>query len=98
MGKKNTKLKKPGVMIYVDMIPRLMQLKGPQRLAVFDAILNYTIGQPVPAMTREAAVAWSFIQPILDRDDEKYRAVVAKRKKAGEARGKQLQQDAEARR
>jgi len=95
MGKKKAASTKPGVMIYFEILPQLEMLKPLQRLAVFDAMMAYGKDRTEPVLKREAELVWSFIRPILDRDDERYKRTVASRKKAGAIRGQQMRQEAE---
>ena len=95
MEKENTQ---PGVMLYFEIMPALMMLKDKQRLAVYDAIMRYGQYGEEPDLKGEAAICWGFIQSALDRDRERYERVVEARRKGGEARGKQISQEAEERR
>lgn len=97
MGKKPTKSKKPGVMIYFEILPQLEMLKPLQRLAVYEAIMAYGRDGTEPVLKREAELVWRFVRPIMDRDDERYKRVVSSRVKAGKARGKQMKEEAQIR-
>lgn len=97
MGKKPTKSKKPGVMIYFEILPQLEMLKPLQRLAVYEAIMAYGRDRTEPVLKREAELVWRFVRPIMDRDDERYKRVVSSRVKAGKARGKQMKEEAQIR-
>jgi len=90
-----TEKNKPGVMIYFEMIPRIAELKPMQRLALYEAILNYAMDGTEPKLKREAMLLWGFIKPILDRDTERYQRVVDARVKAGKARGEQMRKEAQ---
>ena len=57
---------KPGVMLYFELRPSL------RRLALYDAIMDYGEWGVVPDFTGKLAVAWDFVQPKLDRDDDNY--------------------------
>ena len=63
---------KPGVMLYFEMRPTLRRLSNRERLALYDAIMDYGEWGVVPDFTGKLAIAWDFVQPKLDRDDEAY--------------------------
>jgi len=63
---------KPGVMLYFELRPSLRRLSSRERLALYDAIMDYGEWGVVPDFTGKLAVAWDFVQPKLDRDDEAY--------------------------
>ena len=86
---------KPGVMFYFDYLELIGRLRPMQRLAVYEAMIHYSMEGTEPVLPREAALLWGFIKPILDRDAERYERVTAARVKAGKARGAQLRLEAE---
>ena len=86
MRKENTKNKKPGVMVYFEILPQLEMLKPLQRLAIYDAIMAYGKDHTEPVLKREAGLAWAFIRPILDRDEERYERIIEGRSKGGKAK------------
>lgn len=63
---------KPGVMLYFEMRPSLRRLSNRERLALYDAIMDYGEWGVIPDFTGKLAIAWDFVQPKLDRDDEAY--------------------------
>ena len=63
---------KPGVMLYFELRPSLRRLSSRERLALYDAIMDYGEWGVVPDFTGKLAVAWDFVQPKLDRDDDNY--------------------------
>ena len=71
---------KPGVMLYFELRPSL------RRLALYDAIMDYGEWGVVPDFTGKLAVAWDFVQPKPDRDDEAYLRNVQQRRYALYAR------------
>ena len=85
-------------MIYFEIVPALQLLKNADRLAVYDAILRYGQYGEVPELKGSAAICWGFIRSALDRDRERYERVVEAKRKGGEARGRQISQEAEERR
>ena len=86
---------KPGVMFYFDYLELIGRLRPMQRLAVYEAMIHYSMEGTEPVLPREAALLGGFIKPILDRDAERYERVLAARVKAGKARGAQLRREAE---
>ena len=63
---------KPGVMLYFELRPSLRRLSSRERLALYDAIMDYGEWGVVLDFTGKLAVAWDFVQPKLDRDDDNY--------------------------
>lgn len=94
MGKKDTKSTKPGVMIYFEILPVLEQLWWWQRLAILEAMIYYARDRRLPNFRGAAKAVWALIQPILDRDDERYQKTVSARKKGGRLRGEQMKAEA----
>jgi len=84
---------KPGVMLYFEAAERMRKLKPLQRLSVYDAIVQYGKDGTVPELKREADLVFSFIKPILDRDEERYQRVRSARTRAGRARGAQMKEE-----
>ena len=66
--------RKPGVLIYFDLKPCLQRLTNEQRGVLFTAILDYAESGVLPELGDGVAVgvAWDFIKPRIDRDDEAY--------------------------
>ena len=77
---------KPGGMLYFELRPSLRRLSSRERLALYDAIMDYGEWGVVPDFTGKLAVAWDFVQPKLDRDDEAYLRNVQQRRYALYAR------------
>ena len=77
---------KPGVMIYFEMLPVLELLKDEEKGALFHAIMVYGADGTCPKLSGKLALMWPLIQQRLDRDWERYRMVVIKRKYAAFAR------------
>ncbi len=67
---------KPGVMFYFEVRPCLKRLTDAERLSLFDAVLDYGEFGIVPELEGAVGVAWDFLQPKLDRDNERYNRVV----------------------
>lgn len=77
---------KPGVMIYFDMLPVLGMLSHEDAGMLFKAILEYGESGSCPALNESLALMWPLIQQRLDRDWDRYQAVVIKRKYAAYTR------------
>ena len=77
-------MSKPGVMLYFDIRNCLKRLNTQQKGILFEAILEYGEFGTVPDFSEDTAlgVAWDFIEPKIDRDDERYEANVLQRKYA----------------
>ena len=64
---------------YIDWKEAFMGFSDDVRLQIYDAITDYAFyGTVPPSLGSEAAVAFSFIKPIIDRNAEKYDIVCAK--------------------
>lgn len=85
---------KPGVVFYFEFLPMIAKLKPMQRLALYEGMLYYAMDGKEPELRREAALVWDFIRPVVDRDAERYKKIVAARVKAGKARGEQMRREA----
>ena len=77
---------KPGVMIYFEMLPVLELLKDEEKGVLFHAIMVYGADGTCPNLSGKLALMWPLIQQRLDRDWDRYRAVVTKRKYAAYTR------------
>ena len=94
MGKKTEEIKKPGVMIYFEILPVLENLWWWQRFAVLEAMIYYARDGKKPRFRGSLKAVWGLIQPIVDRDDTRYQKTLEARKKGGKIRGAQLTQEA----
>ena len=70
---------KPGVMFYFEVRPCLNRLSREEKGDLFEAILDYGQYGLLPELNGMAGVAWDFLQPKLDRDNERYGVVTKKR-------------------
>ena len=77
---------KPGVMFYFDVRPCLKRLTNEEKGLLFEAILDYGQYGVFPDFDGMMGIAWDFIQPRIDADDEHYKEVVQVRKAAAKAR------------
>ena len=97
MEKKTEESKKPGVMIYFEILPVLENLWWWQRFAVLEAIIYYARDRKLPKFRGPLKAVWSLVQPIVDRDDSRYYKNLEAKKKAGKARGEQITREAKER-
>ena len=75
---------RPGVVIYFEIEPALRMLDDSQRGKLFSAILEYAHYSVIPELTDPLlAMAWSFVQPSLDRDADRYAKSCQQKKIAG---------------
>ncbi len=73
MAKQNEKEgKRPGVVIYFDIRPALEMLPLAERGELFTAILAFAEDGVIPDFTGALAMAWAFIRPKLERDNNAY--------------------------
>ena len=71
--------KKPGVMIYFEIVPTLQNLSKAEKATLLEAMLEYGMYKTLPPMTSKLKAIWPLVQQRLDWDDEKYYKVVHKR-------------------
>lgn len=74
--------KKPGMMIYFDMIPAFENMTDEDRGKFFLAMLYYSHMGVVPELDAKLQVAWMFMAPKLDADTERYEKTALARKYA----------------
>lgn len=79
---KDENAKRPGVMLYFDMVDPLLLLRDSEKGRMLMAIMAYARDGTPPQFTGKLALAWGYIQPKLDRDAEVYDNTVQKRKYA----------------
>lgn len=79
---------RPGVMFYFDTRPCLKRLTNEQKGQLFEAILDYGEFSVVPDFGDDMAlsVSWDFIQPKIDRDNERYEQISKRRAEAAAKR------------
>lgn len=73
---------RPGIMIYFEVRKPLSWLPDDEKGRLFDAILEYGETGNEPDFDGMLGMAWSFIQPKLDRDQTEYDKTVLKRQYA----------------
>lgn len=74
--------KRPGVMLYFDVRPCLKRLSLEEKGRLFEGILDYAQYGVIPEFEGMLGVAWDFIQPRIDRDEERYGEVSESRRRA----------------
>lgn len=73
---------RPGVMLYFDIRQPLSVLPYEEKGRLLDAILEYGEHGTLPDFDGMLALAWGFIQPKLDRDEESYENAKVQRRYA----------------
>lgn len=73
---------RPGIMLYFDIIEPIRHLSDNEKGRLLMAMLEYGQNGTVPEFDGMLAMAWDFIRPKLDRDDECYEASRLQRKYA----------------
>lgn len=73
---------RPGMMIYFDMLGPISVLTNTERGKLLTAMLEYGKEGKTPDFRGKLALAWGFVQPKIDRDEESYDSCVLKRKYA----------------
>lgn len=73
---------KPGIMLYFDILDPIRVLPDADKGRLLVAMLEYGQSGKVPQFEGMLALAWGFVQPSLDRDDEAYQNSVLQRKYA----------------
>ena len=73
---------RPGIMLYFDILEPIKVLPDADKGRLLVAILEYGQSGKVPVFDGMLALAWGFIQPKLDRDEESYENAKVQRKYA----------------
>ena len=63
---------RPGIMLYFDILEPIRVLPDAEKGQLLVAMLEYGQSGTVPEFTGMLALAWGFVKPKLDRDDESY--------------------------
>lgn len=79
---------KNSFVIYTDYMEQVELLTMEQRGILFTSIMSYASDRELPDMDGMTKMAFSFIKATMDRDMEKYRQTVEKRKEAGKLGGR----------
>lgn len=80
--KKGSSVRRPGVMIYFDMVEPILPLRDSEKGRLLMAIVEYARDGLEPKFTGRLALAWGYIQPKLDRDAEVYEYTKTQRRYA----------------
>lgn len=80
--------KKPGIMLYFDLRNAIDDLSRAQLGELLVAMLAYGEDGEAPDFRDDPMLklAWSFVKPRLDLDEEHYQQVAARRKRAAQIR------------
>ncbi len=73
---------RPGIMLYFDILEPIGELSDADKGRLLVAILEYGKSGKIPEFKGMLAMAWGFIKPKLDRDDECYEASKMQRRYA----------------
>lgn len=73
---------RPGIMLYFDILEPIKVLPDADKGRLLVAILEYGQSGTLPEFEGMLAMAWGFIQPKLDRDEESYENAKVQRKYA----------------
>lgn len=79
-------MNKPGVMIYFNMIPS-SHLPDADRLRLYDAMMEYGRTGAEPKFDGPLGVAWDYVAPVLEKDNDRYAEVHEKRVRAARLGG-----------
>ena len=73
---------RPGIMLYFDILEPIKVLPDAEKGQLLVAMLEYGKNGIVPEFTGMLALAWGFVQPKIDRDNEEYNRSVLRRQYA----------------
>ena len=73
---------RPGIMLYFDILEPIRVLPDADKGRLLVAMLEYGQSGTVPVFDGMLALAWGFVKPKLDRDDESYEEAKVQRKYA----------------
>ena len=79
---------KSSFILYKDYWNHIKLLSIEQRGILLSAIMLYVVGEELPEMDGMTQMAFSFIKEQMDRDAEKFRSTVEKRREAGKLGGR----------
>ena len=83
--------KRPGVMIYFDMLPVLRTLSNTDKGILFEAILEYGANKKEIELTKKTAVIWPLILQRMTVDEIRYNRTFTRRAYASYRRGAKQQ-------
>ena len=73
---------RPGIMVYFDMLGPIKVLPDADKGRLFVAMLEYGQKGTVPEFDGMLALAWEFVKPKIDKDEEEYNLSVLRRQYA----------------
>ena len=73
---------RPGIMVYFDMLGPIKVLPDADKGRLFVAMLEYGQSGTVPVFDGMLALAWGFVKPKIDKDEEEYNLSVLRRQYA----------------
>lgn len=73
---------RPGILIYFDLMGPMNVLSYEEKGRLFEAMLQYGKYGNLPEFEGMLALAWGFVKPELDKDEEAYERTVAQRQYA----------------
>jgi len=75
-------LAKPGIMLYFDVLEPIRALPDREKGRLLTAMLEYGQTGKAPEFTGRLALAWGFVKPRIDRDEEEYNRIALKKQYA----------------
>ena len=63
---------RPGIMVYFSILEPIMMLSDEDKGRLFVAMLEYGRDGVVPEFDGTVGIAWSFVQPTIDKDGQRY--------------------------
>lgn len=79
-------VRKPGMMVYFDMLPAFESMTDEERGKFFLAMLHYSQDGVLPELDGKLQIAWQFIVPKINCDTQRYEKTVLSRKYAAYCR------------
>ena len=73
---------RPGIMIYFDMLSPIRVLSDADKGRLLVAMLEYGQNGKIPTFDGMLALAWEFVRPKIDKDEEEYNLSVKRRQYA----------------
>ncbi len=73
---------RPGIMLYFDILEPIKVLPDADKGRLLVAMLEYVQSGKVPAFDGMLALAWGFVRPKIDKDEEEYNMSVLRRQYA----------------
>ena len=71
--------RKPGVMIYFDLLPAIRNLSNSDKGILFEAILEYGKNRKTPVLSNKTMVIWPLILQRMEVDEMRYMRTVTRR-------------------